>query len=81
MRVPTTLRWVLVGTATFVGAVVACGGDGSPADAPPPIDMAEPLPIVCCVPDGTDAGVCPEPPICNDILMPPTCPPGCKSVG
>jgi hypothetical protein len=32
-----------------------------------------------CVPDGTDAGVCPEPPLCVEDVG--ECPAGCTPVG
>jgi len=61
--------------------------DGTPCAAQPCIDDQGMCPNGCrpepikyyCIPDGTDAGVCPEPAQC--ILEGDMCPAGCTPVG
>jgi hypothetical protein len=63
LRIPTVLA------VAFLG----CGGGKSPGDAPIVGDGAC---QVLCIPDGTDAGVCPDPFVCVSAAN-HTCPGGC----
>jgi len=73
LRVPLTLAVALSGTAAVVTAVGAISCDATE----PPKD-AQTSCMLFCIPDGTDAGVCPEPAVCADAGA---CPSGCTPVG
>lgn len=64
-------------------AVIGCDGDNAPSDARPGRDalLTDAMPYgdgncgAVCFPDGTDAGVCPDPIVCTSEER--TCPAGC----
>jgi hypothetical protein len=56
--------------AVLAFALVGCGGDKPPADANTACS-------VLCIPDGTDAGVCPSSPYACVSAQEHTCPAGC----
>jgi hypothetical protein len=76
LRIPTVLAVTLL-SGGVAAAVVACEGGSSPADAPP---MSDGGCALYCIPDGTDAGVCPENPL-QCATPEGNCPAGCTPVG
>jgi hypothetical protein len=76
LRIPTVLAVTLLASAG-VAIPLACGHGHAPADAPMASDGECPA---FCIPDGTDAGVCPTDPVqCIDPSG--NCPAGCRPVG
>jgi hypothetical protein len=75
LRIPAAIAFAIgtAGTAIAIaGAATSCDGKGSM-----PVDAQEGC-MLYCIPDGTDAGVCPSPIQCSDAGA---CPAGCTPVG
>ena len=81
LRIPTVLAVTLLASGTIAAVAVACGGGQTPPDegGGPVTDVIEGTCDAFCIPDGTDAGVCPEPAFCADGAG--NCPAGCTPVG
>lgn len=84
LRVPAAIAFTLVAgtTGAAITALPACGHGESPTDG----QLADGIPVpddgscsLFCIPDGTDAGVCPNPAPCADEMG--NCPAGCTPVG
>lgn len=76
LRVPLTLAFAITGTTAAVSA--AAGLLVTSCDATEPPKDGSVSCMLFCIPDGTDAGVCPEPAPCADAG---NCPSGCTPVG
>ncbi len=74
LRVPAVLAFAIGGSV----AIAASLGTTSCDSGDPPQD-AQIGCMLFCIPDGTDAGVCPSPSQCADAG--PSCPAGCQPVG
>jgi hypothetical protein len=72
LRIPMALAFAITGTAAVGAAVGAVSCDSTQ----PPRDSQVGCTLYC-IPDGTDAGVCPEPATCSDAGA---CPAGCTPV-
>jgi hypothetical protein len=80
LRIPQVLAFTVLAASSIAGIAIACGGGQSPpTEAGPVIDVIESTCDAFCIPDGTDAGVCPEPAFCADGAG--NCPAGCTPVG
>ncbi len=86
LRIPAAIAFTVVaGTATTVGLsslTAGCGHGESPTDGQIS-DGTVPFPdgtcALFCIPDGTDAGTCPNPAPCADEMG--NCPAGCRPIG
>jgi hypothetical protein len=82
LRIPCAIAFTVVtGTAGVTALVGACGGGESPTDGQVSDGVMFPDGgcALFCIPDGTDAGVCPDPVECADEMG--NCPAGCRPVG
>ena len=77
LRIPIALGFAVVGAAAGVAAI-GCKSSQPPVDAHVVVDAHGPdaLCMTFCIPNGTDAGVCPQPAVCVDSQG--NCPPGCE---
>ena len=77
LRLPAVLAVSIAGSVTAaLGLVASCESSNPPKDAA--MGSCE----LYCIPNGTDAGVCPSPAQCADAgTTGPICPAGCEPIG
>ena len=81
LRIPVALGFAVIGATSLTTVIGSCHGSDPVRDAHVFMD-ADGDAHGCelfCIPNGTDAGVCPEPAQCVDAGS--VCPPGCQPVG